>query len=269
MEKVIETRQALESSTIGIYRTATVVKGGRRFSFSAMVVVGDRHGSAGLGYGKATGVPAAIEKAEKAAKKNLCKVSLKDGTIPHPVHSKFGASYVTLIPAAPGTGVIAGGTVRAVLEMIGVRDCLTKAYGSTNQKNLCKATLQGLKMLRSKEDVAQLRGVQIESSVVEDLLAAGQRYAPAVAVGDQARAKGPVNTVGQQKGGGRRGRGGRGRGGGGGGRRGGGGDRGQGAPVAPVTGQATEVGAVSPAQPQPAADAGAPGPSASEGSGGS
>ena len=172
----------LDSTTVRIYRTATVVKGGRRFSWAAMMVVGDRHGSVGIGYGKATGVPAAIEKAQKVAKKKLVKITLKGGTLPHQVTGKFGASTVKLIPAAPGTGVIAGATVRAVLEMAGVRDCLTKAYGSTNQKNLCKATMEGLKSLRSKEEVARLRGIEIESSVVEELLEAGERYAPAVTV---------------------------------------------------------------------------------------
>ncbi len=144
MAEMLEESQGLESTTVGIYRTATVVKGGRRFSFAAMVVVGDRRGSVGIGYGKAGGVPVAIEKAQKDAKKNIVHITLKGGTLPHPILGKFGASSVRLLPAAPGTGVIAGGTVRAVLEMVGVQDCLTKAYGSTNQKNLCKATIEGL-----------------------------------------------------------------------------------------------------------------------------
>ena len=181
MAELIDESASLESSTVGIYRTATVVKGGRRFSWAAMVVVGDHHGSVGIGYAKAGGVPAAIEKAQKDAKKNIRKVTLKGGTLPHAIAGKFGASTVKLIPAAPGTGVIAGATVRAVLEMAGVRDCLTKAYGSTNQKNLCKAAMEGLKLLRSKEEVAELRSVEIASSVVEELLEAGQRYAPAIA----------------------------------------------------------------------------------------
>jgi small subunit ribosomal protein S5 len=204
MAEMIEGTQDLESTTVGIYRTAAVVKGGRRFSFSALVVVGDRRGTVGIGYGKAPGVPAAIEKAQKDARKRMFRVTLKDGTIPHPVMARFGASSVRLIPAAPGTGVVAGGTVRAVLEMAGIRDALSKAYGSTNQKNLVKATLEGLKSLRPREWVAELRGVTIESSEVEERLALGARYAPKVEAGG-ARTRGPVNKVGQQKSGGRRG----------------------------------------------------------------
>ena len=214
MPELMEESRALESTTVGIYRTATVVKGGRRFSFSAMVVIGDRHGGVGLGYGKGRGVPAAIEKAEKDAKKSIIHYTLRDGTLPHPVIGRFGASIVKLVPASPGTGVIAGATVRAVLEMIGVRDCLTKSYGSTNQKNLCKATINGLAQLRSREEIADLRSVGIETSVVEEKLAAGRRYEPKVTEG-ASKVKGPVNTVRKQRGGGRgRGGGGRGQGGG-------------------------------------------------------
>lgn len=202
MVEMVEEAKGLESTTVGIYRTATVVKGGRRFSFSAMVVVGDRNGSVGIGYGKGRGVPVAIEKAEKAARKNICKVTLQGRTLPHPVIGKFSASEVKLIPASPGTGVIAGGTVRAVLEMVGVRDCLTKAYGSTNQKNLCKATLDGLKRLCSKDIVAALRGVEIANSEVDDMLSAGKGLVPEVVTGDK-KNKGPVNTVRPQRSGGR------------------------------------------------------------------
>lgn len=214
-----EASKAIESTTVGIYRTATVVKGGRRFSFSAMVVMGDRQGGVGLGYGKGRGVPVAIEKAEKNARKAMVKVTLKEGTLPHPVTGKFGASSVKLIPAAPGTGVIAGGTVRAVLEMVGVRDCLTKAYGSTNQKNLCKAVIAGLGQLRSKDQIAELRSVEVVSSTVEEMLAAGKERSVPETTSGQAKAKAPVNLVGKQRGGGG---GGRGRGRGGGGRSGGG-----------------------------------------------
>ena len=134
MAEMIDESQALESTTVGIYRTSTVVKGGRRFSFAALVVVGDGRGNIGIGYGKAPSVPPAIEKAQKEAKRSLKPVTLKDGTIPHQVTGRCGASSVRLIPAAPGTGVIAGGTVRAVLEAAGVKDCLTKSLGSTNQR---------------------------------------------------------------------------------------------------------------------------------------
>lgn len=207
-----EASKALESTTVGIYRTATVVKGGRRFSFSAMVVMGDRHGGVGLGYGKGRGVPVAIEKAEKNARKGMERMTLKEGTLPHPVTGKFGASTVKLIPAAPGTGVIAGGTVRAVLEMVGVRDCLTKAYGSTNQKNLCKAAIDGLRQLRSKEQVAELRGVEIVASTVDEILSAGHKRSDLESESGQAKAKAPVNLVGKQRSGGRGQSGGRGRG---------------------------------------------------------
>lgn len=178
MPELLEDTQSLESTTVGIYRTATVVKGGRRFSFAALVVVGDRRGQVGIGYGKAPGVPGAIEKAQKDARKKLVRIAMKDGTLPHPITGNFGASQVRLVPAAPGTGVIAGGTARAVLEMAGVHDCLTKSYGSTNQKNLCKAVLQGLVSLRTKQDIASLRGVELGPTEVERKIAMGQRYAP-------------------------------------------------------------------------------------------
>jgi len=170
---MIDEAQTLESTTIGIYRTATVVKGGRRFSFGALVVLGDRRGTVGIGYGKAPGVPAAIEKAQKEARKQLGKVTLFDGTLPHSVNAQFGACKVRMVPAAPGTGVIAGATVRAVLELAGVRDCLTKVYGSTNPRNLCKATLEGLKQLRTKEQIESLRGVSIGRTAVERRVGGG------------------------------------------------------------------------------------------------
>ena len=175
MAEVLDEASALESTTVAINRTATTVKGGRRMSFSALVVVGDRKGRVGVGYGKGRGVPAAIEKAQKAAKRNIFKITSRAGTLPHQVTGRFGASQVRLIPAAPGTGVIAGGTVRAVLEMAGVQDVLTKAYGSTNSINLTKAVVDGLKALRSRESVAALRGVEIESSSVDEMLAASKK----------------------------------------------------------------------------------------------
>ncbi len=161
----------LESTTVGIFRTSKTVKGGRNFSFAALVVVGDRNGNVGIGYGKGPGVPAGIEKAQKDAKKNMFKVNLNSGTIPHEINGRFKASSVRLIPAAPGTGVIAGGTVRAVLEMAGVHDCLSKAYGSTNKINLCKAVVEGLRGLRTRESIATLRGVEIAASEVDEFLA--------------------------------------------------------------------------------------------------
>lgn len=209
-EKIAESSD-LESTTVSIYRTAAVVKGGRRFSFAALVVVGDRGGRVGVGYGKAPGVPAAIEKAQKDAKKKLMSVSLQDGTIPHPVDARFGASRVRMLPAAPGTGVIAGGTVRAVLEMAGVRDCLTKSFGSTNQKNLSKAALAGLLSLRRRDHFAKVRGVEIQPTEVEERIEAGKRYAPAPADPDAPRARGPVSKVGKPGGKGRGGGRGRGR----------------------------------------------------------
>jgi len=167
---------SLESTTVGIYRTAAVVKGGRRFSFAALVVVGDRNGKVGLGYGKATGVPAAIEKAQKDARKQMFTIKRNGTTIPHPVEGKFGASKVRLIPAAPGTGVVAGATVRAVLELIGISDCMSKSYGSSNQKNLSKAVLEGLKTLQTRVEVNELRGSEVETTIVDEKIALGQRF---------------------------------------------------------------------------------------------
>jgi len=151
----------LEDTVVKIYRCAKVVKGGRRFSFAALVVVGDRAGSVGIGYGKANEVPAAVEKGIKDAKKILYKIPLVATTIPHQVLGKYRATTVILAPASPGTGVIAGSSARAVLEYAGVRDALTKVYGSTSAKNVVKATIDGLLKLRSKEMVQALRGVAL------------------------------------------------------------------------------------------------------------
>ena len=172
MAERLEESSGLEATTVNINRTSTTVKGGRRLSFSALVVVGDRNGNVGLGYGKGRGVPAAIEKAQKDAKKELTPILRTGGTLPHPVTGKYLASKVRLIPAAPGTGVIAGGTVRAVLEAAGVRDCLTKAYGSTNKINLAKAAIVALKQLRTRESIAELRGIELKSSAVDEMLEA-------------------------------------------------------------------------------------------------
>lgn len=153
--------QGLEDKVIKIRRCAAVVKGGRRFSFNALVVVGDRQGRVGYGYGKANEVPPAVEKAVKDASRSLNKVSLKGDTIPHRIVGKYGSTVVVLVPAGPGTGVKAGPGVREVLELCGVRNVLTKAHGSTNAMNLVKATLAGLKQLRTKEQVEALRGITL------------------------------------------------------------------------------------------------------------
>ena len=152
----------LEDTVVKVYRCSKVVKGGRRFSFAALVVVGDRTGTVGVGYGKANEVPRAVEKAVKDAKKSLLKVALLDRTIPHQVTGQYRATKITLVPASPGTGVIAGSSARAVLEYAGVQDVLTKVYGSTSAKNVVKATLEGLLKLRNKEMVEALRGVEIK-----------------------------------------------------------------------------------------------------------
>ena len=152
-----------EETVVKVYRCAKVVKGGRRFSFAALVVVGDRAGTVGIGYGKANEVPLAVEKGIKDARKVLYKIPLRGRTIPHQISGKYGATKITLVPASPGTGVIAGSSARAVLELAGAQDVLTKVYGSTSAKNVVKASLDGLLKLRSKEMVETLRGVEVES----------------------------------------------------------------------------------------------------------
>ena len=158
MAEILDESAALESSTVGVYRTAATVKGGRRFSFSALIVAGDGKSHVGFGLGKAKEVPEAIRKGIERAKKSLIKVPIIDGTIPFEVVGSFGAGSVFLKPASEGTGVIAGKGVRAVVEAAGIQNVLTKCIGSTNPHNMVKATLEALKELRSPEEVANLRG---------------------------------------------------------------------------------------------------------------
>lgn len=221
MAEMLDEQSHLESTTVGVYRTSATVKGGRRFSFSSLVVVGDRSGRVGVGYAKSNQVPQAIEKAQKVAKRKMQNFPLVGRTIPHAVLGKYGACKVRMLPASPGTGVIAGAAVRAPLEMLGVQDCLTKCFGSSNPKNLVKAVFDGLSQLRSKDLIAELRGVDLGVTTVEEAIEKSKAFAT-TSTGEKAVA--PVNVVGQENKGGRGGRGGRG-GGGRGGSRGGRGRR--------------------------------------------
>ncbi|HLA85627.1 MAG TPA: 30S ribosomal protein S5 [Thermoguttaceae bacterium] len=151
----------LIEKVVKIRRCAAVVKGGRRFSFAALVVIGDGKGRVGWGYGKANEVPPAVEKANKDGARSMVPVVMRGTTIPHTVKGQFGAARVILVPASPGTGVIAGAAVRAVCEACGIRDILTKSQGSHNAVNLVKATIDALQQLRSKGEVERLRGVSL------------------------------------------------------------------------------------------------------------
>ena len=156
-----ETQSNLIERTVKIKRCAAVVKGGRRFSFAAMVVVGDGNGKVGCGYGKANEVPPSVEKANKHATRTMIEVPIVDGSIPHEAKGRFGAAKVIVVPAGPGTGIIAGSAVRAVCEAAGLKNILTKSFGSNNPVTLVKATIDALSKLRTADDVQRLRGVEL------------------------------------------------------------------------------------------------------------
>ncbi|MCD4825408.1 MAG: 30S ribosomal protein S5 [Phycisphaerae bacterium] len=152
----------LEDNVVQIYRCSKVVKGGRKFSFAALVAVGDRNGRVGIGYGKANEVPDAVEKAKSDAIKSMIQVSLRGSTIPHKIIGRCGASSVVILPASDGTGVIAGKKIRPLFELAGIHNLLSKAYGSTSPKNLLKAGMDALKKLRTAQTISSLRGVEVK-----------------------------------------------------------------------------------------------------------
>lgn len=205
MPEMIDESSQIESTTIGVYRTSATVKGGRRFSFGALVVVGNRGGQVGFGYGKANEVPQAVDKAQKYAKREMLSVPRIGTTINHEVDGRFGSAMVRLIPASPGTGVVAGQVVRSILEMAGVSDCLTKCYGSTNARNTVKAAFRALEQLRTPTAIATLRGVELGKTGIEARIEKGKAFMAATSsgAGGAKKMKGPVNTVGEERRGGR------------------------------------------------------------------
>lgn len=221
MAELLDETSQIESTTVAVQRTAATVKGGRRFSFGALVVVGDRRGKVGFGYGKSNEVPAAIEKAQKYGRRAMVSIPMIGTTLPHEVEGTFRASKVRLIPAAPGTGVVAGQSVRAVLEMAGITDCLTKCFGSTNSFNIIKAVFKSLGNLRTSAAVAELRGVAMGSTTIEDKLEKGKAFISFTPKPPKPQERNERGGRGKGGGGGRGGGGGgRGRGGSGGGGRG-------------------------------------------------
>lgn len=175
LSRIDATELALNDKLINVNRVAKVMKGGKRLSFSALVVTGDGHGHVGIGLGKANEVPVAINKANAVARRNLIKVSLAGTTIPYETKVKYGAAEVFLKPAAPGTGIIAGGSVRAVLEAVGIKDILSKSMGSSNRINVAKATIIALSRLKDpKQELAQRRGTLKEATPVVAAKTAGE-----------------------------------------------------------------------------------------------
>lgn len=162
MQKVVNEEQEFRESVVFVNRVSKVVKGGRRFGFGAMVVVGNGNGSVGIGYGKAKDVSDAIKKGVTKAKKDMCKIKIRNNTIPHAVTGVHTGAKVFLRPASPGTGVIAGGAVRAIIEAAGIQDILTKSLGSDNNLNIVKATMEALLSLKNAREVAKLRGIPVE-----------------------------------------------------------------------------------------------------------
>ncbi len=239
VEMVMEESGAMDSTTVLVRRTSATIKGGRRFTFNALVIVGDRNGRVGAGYGKANEVPNAVEKATKYAKRNMVTIKMAGRTVPHEVEGTFSASKVRLIPATPGTGVVAGTTLRAILEMAGITDCLSKCYGSTNAINIIKATFNAVRKIKTREQTAADRGVTLAETEIEHRIERGAKFMP-VSSGKE-KMRGPVNSMGaENKRGGRGGRG------------GGGGGRGRGGPGGGGGGDSPQGGAGAPA---PAADA--------------